>query len=44
MLLLVISARCFLQILIITRTDGDMRHFARVGIFNSGLRMTNFGL
>ena len=34
---------CLLQILIITRTNGDMSHFARVGIFNSGLRMTNVG-
>ena len=24
--------------------DGDMCHFARVGIFNSGLRMTDVGL
>ena len=44
MLLLVFSMRCFLHILIITFTDGDMSHFARVGIFNSGLLMTNFGL
>ena len=38
-LLLVLSTRYFLQILIITRTNGDMSHFARVGIFNWGLRM-----
>ena len=44
MLLLVFSTRCCLQILIITRTNEDMSHFARVGIFNSGLRMTNFSL
>ena len=44
MLLLVFSTRCFLQILIIARTNGDTSHFARVGIFNSGLRMTNFSL
>ena len=44
MLLLVFSTRSFLQILIITRTNGDMSHFARVDIFNSGLRKTNFGL
>ena len=44
MLMLVLSTRRFLQILNITRTDGDMSHFARVGIFNSGLRMTNFSL
>ena len=44
MLLLVFSTRCFLQIFIITRTNGDTSHFARVGIFNSGLLMTNFSL
>ena len=44
MLLLVLSTRYFLQILIITRTNGDMSHFARVGIFKSGLRMTDVGL
>ena len=31
MLLLVFSTRFLLQILIITRTNGDMGHFARVG-------------
>ena len=41
---MVLSTRCFLQILIITRTDGDMSHSARVGIFKSGLRMTDVGL
>ena len=35
MLLLVFSKRCFLQILVITRTNGDMSHFEGVGIFNS---------
>ena len=44
MLLLVFSTRSFVQILIITRTNGDMSHFARVDIFNSGLSMTNFCL
>ena len=32
-----------LQILIITRTNGDMSHFDRVGIFNSDLLMTDIG-
>ena len=44
MLLLVLSTRCFLQILIITGTNGDMGHSARVGIFNSGLHMSDVGL
>ena len=29
------------KILIITHIDGDMSHFARVGIFSSSLRMTD---
>ena len=44
MSLLVVSMRCFVQILIITRTNRDMSHFAGVGILNSGLRMAKFGL
>ena len=41
--LLILSTRCSLQILITTHTNEDMSHFARVGIFNSGLRMTYVG-
>ena len=33
----------FLQILIITHTDRDMSHFAREGIFNQGLGLTDLG-
>ena len=32
-----------LKDLIIIHTNGDMSHFARVGIFNEGLRMTDIG-
>ena len=33
----------FLQILIMTHANGEIRHFARVGSFSSGLRMTDVG-
>ena len=33
-----------LQIFITTHTDGDMSHFAKVGIFSWGLHMTDVGL
>ena len=35
--------RCFLQILIIIHINEDLSYFTRVGIFTSGLRMTNVG-
>ena len=42
-LLMVFTTRCFLQIFIVTHTNGDMSHFARVCIFNSDLRVTDLG-
>ena len=42
-LLLVLYTRCFLHILIITHINEDMNHFTRVGIFNSGVHMTDVG-
>ena len=39
-----VKHKVFLLILIITRTNGDMSHFSRVGIFNSGLCMKDAGL
>ena len=40
MLLLVLSRRCFSQILIIIHTNRDMSRFARICIFNDALRLT----
>ena len=35
--------KVLLQIFIITHIDGNMSHFTRVDIFNSGFRMTDVG-
>ena len=38
---LILSTRCFSQILIIAHTDRDMSHLVSVDIFNSSLCMTD---